>query len=238
MSLLTVSYAERAPGRQTSSVRERKAPRTSSWIRPESRSGARLSPAHPAADRFHRHAQLLGAAASESGPRRRRVETTSSRRTWPGARRSPPGRRYVPGPRPPSGHRVAGVEHVDLTRSGKMGRKTWIRRSVGRAASSRAREDGPRLTFLFPLLSVSGDSARQVADETRIPGIQEGRAGKVWDSTTTGTTSITPLPGPRLLDRTSPRTAVLVVHSRLPHAARPARRRPASTWRRAPRRNP
>ena len=65
---------------------------------------------------------------------------------------------------------------------------------VGPAASSRARNTvslTPRLPSSF-----RGDSARQRRTKSRISGIQEGRAGKVWDSTTTGTTSIDPFPFP------------------------------------------
>ena len=65
---------------------------------------------------------------------------------------------------------------------------------VGPAASSRARNTvslTPRLPSSF-----RGDSARQRRTKSRISGIQEGRAGKVWDSTTTGTTSIDPSPFP------------------------------------------
>ncbi len=59
---------------------------------------------------------------------------------------------------------------------------------VGPAASSRARNT-VSWTLRLPS-SVSGDSARQRRTKSRISGIHEGRAGNVWDSTTTGTTSI------------------------------------------------
>ena len=65
---------------------------------------------------------------------------------------------------------------------------------VGPAASSRARNTVSP-TLRVPS-SVSGDSARQWRTKSRISGIHDGRAGNVWDSTTTGTTSMDPSPFP------------------------------------------
>src|SRR5215470_20176816 len=79
------------------------------------------------------------------------------------------------------------------TCSGKMRNETWIA-PVGPAASSRARKTVSPTSRLPS--SVSGDSARQRRTKSRISGIQDGRAGNVCDSTTTGTTSIGPSPCP------------------------------------------
>ena len=73
------------------------------------------------------------------------------------------------------------------TCSGKIRKATWMDPS-GPAASSRA------LNTVSPTSrvpsSVSGDSARQRRTKSRISGIDDGRAVKTWESTTTGTTSI------------------------------------------------
>ena len=59
---------------------------------------------------------------------------------------------------------------------------------VGPAASSSARNTVSP-TSRVPS-SVSGDSARHRRTKSLISGIDDGRAGKICDSTTTGTTSI------------------------------------------------
>src|SRR6202042_3135412 len=65
---------------------------------------------------------------------------------------------------------------------------------VGPAASSSARNTVSP-TSRVPS-SVSGDSARQRRTKSLMSGIDDGRAGKIWESTTTGMTSIESPPGP------------------------------------------
>jgi hypothetical protein len=85
-------------------------------------------------------------------------------------------------------------EHVEVdVLHSEMTNATWIH-PVGPAASSRARKTVSP-TSLVPS-SVSGDSARQRRTKSLISGIDDGRAGKIWESTTTGTTSIESPPGP------------------------------------------
>ena len=74
-----------------------------------------------------------------------------------------------------------------------MRNATWIE-PVGPAASSSARKTVSP-TSLVPS-SLSGDSARQRRTKSRMSGMDEGRAGKICESTTTGTTSIGSVPGP------------------------------------------
>jgi hypothetical protein len=78
------------------------------------------------------------------------------------------------------------------TCSGKILNEIWIV-PVGPAASSSARNT----VWLTAALSapVSGEPARQRLTNSRISGIEEGRAGNVWDSTTTGRTSSGPSGG-------------------------------------------
>src|ERR1700739_1853148 len=59
---------------------------------------------------------------------------------------------------------------------------------VGPAASSSAWATVSPTSRLSS--SDSGDCARQRRTKSRMSGIDDGRAGKVWDTTTTGTTSM------------------------------------------------
>ena len=126
--------------------------------------------------------------------------TTSSRRRSPGGCAGPAGRAATParGGTAAGAATGCGIGSVECrtstsTCSGKMRNETWIA-PVGPAASSRARKTVSPTSRLPS--SVSGDSARQRRTKSRISGIQDGRAGNVCDSTTTGTTSIGPSPGP------------------------------------------
>ena len=74
-----------------------------------------------------------------------------------------------------------------------MRNATWMH-PVGPAASSSARKTVSP-TSRVPS-SVSGDSARQRRTKSLMSGIDDGRAGKIWESTTTGMTSIESPPGP------------------------------------------
>ena len=154
----------------------------------------------PAEDTGH------GAAGPPKGPRTRHRDPQPGSvhindvagRTAPPGLGAAGGRAVTAGARPPTSPGLATSAGGWLecststsTCSGKIRKETWIA-PVGPAASSRARNT-VSLTPRVPS-SFSGDSARQRRTKSRISGIQDGRAGKVWDSTTTGTTSIDPSP--------------------------------------------
>src|ERR1017187_3073337 len=151
--------------------------------------------ADPAADSLDRHTELARRGfLGEPLPAQRAGHPV-------GERVRPPGRCCPARGGAAAGHPVPGslatcwleCRTSISTCSGKIRNETWIAPS-GPAASSRARKTVSP-TSRVPL-SVRRDSARQRLTRPRISGIHEGRAGKVWDSTTTGTTSIGESPCP------------------------------------------
>src|SRR5690349_15135123 len=171
----------------------------SSWIRRRSRIRGSVSPP------THRPTVLTDtpswrAAASWVRPSRRRVDDIQSAKVSGRAAGAGAGtgdvRDGVAAGAVPTACGMGSVECRTSTStcSGKMRNETWIA-PVGPAASSRARKTVSP-TSRLPC-SVSGDSARQRRTKSRISGIQDGRAGNVWDRTTTGTTWIWPSPSLR-----------------------------------------
>src|SRR5215470_13039582 len=210
----------------------------SSWIRRRSRIRGSVSPPTQRPTVFT-DTPSWRAAASWVRPSRRSVgDIQSAKVAWragAAAARGGAGAGAAPAAGAWTAPAVVVTESLECrtstsTCSGKMRNETWIA-PVGPAASSRARKTVSP-TSRLPC-SVSGDSARQRRTKSRISGIQEGRAGKVWDSTTTGTTSIAPSPSFRS------GTACLLAqpgqhHScpRVPPRTRDTRRYPelAATW--------
>ena len=173
---------------------------------------------HPVGERFR---QLAAADRRLRGHRGRGGRTAAGTGHGAGAvgDRRGPGWPFAAGParrrsgrppgcrRPGRGRGSAGCRSAarqPRRAQGRSGRPPGSSRSAPRRRAARGTPS--RRPRLVPS-SLSGDSARQRRTKSRISGMDDGRAGKICESTTTGTTSIGSVTG----------TIEGVSHRSLPH---------------------